>query len=794
MARVKYFNPNTGKWEYADSCFAVGGNDSGGNVELDTTLTQSGKAADAKAVGDKIAEITGISLIEPADDDIPKVYFTGTLPTSKTEEGERLTMHYISKTADFIYPVTLNVQGGSSTGYPKKNFTLKPYKDSTYEKKQKLTFKGWPEMNKFVLKAHWIDHSHVRNVGSAKLWGKIVQSRSDYDSLPEELRNAPNNGATDGFTVKVFANGVYQGLYEWIVPKDKLFGQDKDIATHSILNSEWNNQPTCAFATTTPTINGNWSEELQDTMTADTKTSMENWIKFVAGSTDEEFVANAENYFDVLSVIDADIFDRVFCTVDNLCRNQIVFKYDSKWFVGKWDLDAVLGLPPLPGGSFFAYNTEYQTGYEAYKNFGITNLLYQRTENLFLDRFKARYAELRSGVLSIENILDVYERLTDVITTYDGLLAEDCARTTGGGKFTGVPYVNENNIQQLRNFVAQRIPYMDEVIENMTGESGGGDVAPDVPETVPCTGIALDKTELTFNGEGTQTITATVTPSDTTDTLVWVSSNPVVASITVDGNVCTVQSVSNGDATITVTCGGHSASCAVTVSGIVIENVMSDTAWEYGSFNTATGSEITASDEIITDAIDISKYVGKCLLAEFNGADDTTQKILFYNSNGQYIWKSAKASDAKLYALPLTNAAKMKVVMGAAYTGVSIYVTARYSADADFSAAVENNYYYNPNNGGHATENGVLSRLISIEGAKALAMSGVVSGAFFDIDMKFVGGISYNANTTTTREIYCPENTAYVGINYSTADSVSLTVHTSEKERLIGWSEVLEIN
>lgn len=454
---------------------------SGGNVELDTTLTQSGKAADAKAVGDKIAAITGISLVEPADDDIPKVYFTGTLPTSKTEEGERLTMHYISKTADFIYPVTLNVQGSSSVNYPKKNFTLKPYKDSTYESKQKLAFKNWPEMNKFVLKAHWIDHSHVRNVGTAKLWCKVVESRSDYDSLPEELRNAPNNGATDGFTVKVFCNGVYQGLYEWIVPKDKLFGQDKDIATHSILNSEWNNQQTCAFATTTPTINGNWSEELQDSMTAETKTSMENWIKFVAGSTDEEFVANAENYFDVQSVIDSDIFDRVFCTVDNLCRNQIVFKYDFKWFMGKWDLDAVLGLPPTPNLSFFAYNTEYQTGYLAYKNYGITNLLYQRVENLFLDRFKARYAELRSGVLSIENILDVYERLTDVITTYDGLLAEDYASTTGDGKFTGIPYTAENNIQQIRAFVSQRIPYMDEVIESMTGESGGGE-NPDVPD------------------------------------------------------------------------------------------------------------------------------------------------------------------------------------------------------------------------------------------------------------------------------------------------------------------------
>ncbi len=31
MARIKYYNPETGKWEYADSQYNVG---SGGNVDL----------------------------------------------------------------------------------------------------------------------------------------------------------------------------------------------------------------------------------------------------------------------------------------------------------------------------------------------------------------------------------------------------------------------------------------------------------------------------------------------------------------------------------------------------------------------------------------------------------------------------------------------------------------------------------------------------------------------------------------------------------------------------------------
>lgn len=518
--------------------------------KLETKVDLSGyaKQEEVERLSEAIANLGG-SLVEPADDDIPKVYFTGTLPTSKADDDVRVKIHYISKTADFTYPATLKVQGSTSANYPKKNFTLKLYEDETYESKVKLAFKNWGKMNKFVLKAHWIDCSHVRNVGTAKIWGKIVKSRSDYDSLPEELRSAPNSGATDGFTCKVFANGVYQGLYEWIVPKDKLFGQDSDIATHSIMNSEYNNQASCTFSTSTPVVTGNWSEELQDEMSAGIETSFANFITFVASASDAEFVANAEKYFDVQSVIDFDIFARLFCTVDSLGKNQIFFTYDGvKWYEGVWDVDAVLGLHPWLG-NWFAYNTEFQTGYVAYKEGGLINMLYKRVEELFLDRFKARYHELRATVLTTENIIDVYERLTDVITTYDGLLAEDYASTTGGGAFTGIPYKTENNIQQIRNFAAQRIPYMDSVVDGLT--------AP-----VHCTGITLDTMTISFNGIGkTQKLTATVTPTDTTDAVVWVSSNPDIAKVE-DG---TVTSVAIGEAVITATCGSHSVDCAVSV-------------------------------------------------------------------------------------------------------------------------------------------------------------------------------------------------------------------------------------
>lgn len=481
--------------------------------KIETAIKQN--TAQYKEIVNKIGSGNITNNIEPLDTDLPNVYITGTLPTSKSQGDLPITIHYISKTLDFKNYGTLKVQGASSAGYPKKNFTLKLYKDEQHVSKDKKQFKQWGELNKFVLKAHWMDCSHVRNVGTAKIWGKIAKSRSDYDTLPEEFKKSPNAGATDGFTVRVFANGIYQGLYEWIVPKDKLFGQDSDNINHSILNSELNNQASCAFATTSPTINGNWSEELQDTLSSATSTSFSNFIKFVAGSTDADFITNAENYFDVQSVIDYDIFARIFCIVDNLCRNQIFFTYDgTKWFEGVWDLDAVLGLPPTTRG-FYTYNTEFQNGYVAYADYKVTNMLYQRVEILFMDRFKARYNELRANILSNEGILEVYEKLMKVIKSYDGLLEEDYATTTGEGKFTGIPYQKENNIQQIRTFIAKRLIYMDECVNA-------------IHQAVPCTNITLDKTKLTITGTGS------TTPTTETISTTWTSGALSRTQVTVD--------------------------------------------------------------------------------------------------------------------------------------------------------------------------------------------------------------------------------------------------------------------
>ena len=80
-------------------------------------------------------------------------------------------------------------------------------------------------------------------------------------------------------------------------------------------------------------------------------------------------------------------------------------------------------------------------------------------------------------------------------------------------------------------------------------------------EAVPATGVTLSETALSLHPTEKATLTAAVAPENTTDTLVWTSSNDAVATVK-DG---VVTAKSEGTATITAACGSAKAECAVTV-------------------------------------------------------------------------------------------------------------------------------------------------------------------------------------------------------------------------------------
>ena len=119
-----------------------------------------------------------------------------------------------------------------------------------------------------------------------------------------------------------------------------------------------------------------------------------------------------------------------------------------------------------------------------------------------------------------------------------------------------------------------------------------------VTVTNPATAITLSKTSLSLKKGDKSTLTATVTPNDSSDSVTWTSSNTAVATVS-NG---TVSAVGNGSATITAKAGSKSATCSVTVSNPATAIMVSKTSLNMKKGENATlTATVTPNDS--TDSV-----------------------------------------------------------------------------------------------------------------------------------------------------------------------------------------------
>lgn len=552
------------------------------------------------------------SLVEPMEDDIPKVFIDGVIPTTKDDVLAEMT--YESKTDKFHAYLKIKCQGTSSMSYNKKNFTIKMYSDITRETKLKKAFKDWGvEQNKYVLKANFIDHSHARNIVSARLWSEVVASRSDYDSLPTELKTSPNNGAIDGFPIKVYTNGTYQGIYTWNIGKDDwMWGMDEDNPNHVLLCAETNtdgvySENPCNFRALWSGIHEqNWSVEV-GTNSDDVKNSLNALITCVKDTDDETFMATISNHLDVQSAIDYYIQQYVTCGIDNLAKNMLLATYDgTKWICGSYDMDSTFGLTPQGGTDVVTYDYACPEQYK--EQF---SLLWERIANCYHEQIKNRYFSLRKTVYSLSNMVTKFERFMDIIGL--DLFEEDVT-------IYGVPSSTTNNIKYIRKFIRDRLVYTDQKMSELAG-------------TIPCEGIILDRSELVFDSFEPIQLNAVVTPINTTENIVWESSDTNVATVSQG----LVTPLNTGECTITTRCGSYSTSCKITVHFV---SLASQITWKDGfTALGSTGEEKASTHESLSDFVNLcgAKYILAVDDSALPGSSAAHGRVNFYDINKNII-------------------------------------------------------------------------------------------------------------------------------------------------------------
>ena len=389
-------------------------------------------------------------IIEPANDDIPTIFISGTIPDSKSYVAGEL--EYVSKTTKFHAYTYIKLQGNSTLRLPKKNYTVNLYSDENRSVKLNKEFKNWGFHNNFVLKADYNDILHARNVVGAKLWNKVVQSRSDYDTLPEELKNSPNHGAIDGFPVRVYVNGTYDGLYTWAIPKcDWMVGMDSTKLNHVLLSSEFNDNGDVNYQYNPCNFNVIWDGN-------------KNYFNVEVGENSPELVSSLnavieaiinvdsvalEQSLDIKSAIDYFIFQEIILGTDGLAKNMLLATYDmSKWYLSAYDMDSTFDLD---------WNGEILEWYDSdmpnvpYNNRFSSLLQYIR--NNYVAAYIERYTELRKSVLSYSSIIEEFEK-------YIGVYGED-VYIQDTAIYPDIPSVTSNTLKSLRNFVRDRLEYLD---------------------------------------------------------------------------------------------------------------------------------------------------------------------------------------------------------------------------------------------------------------------------------------------------------------------------------------------
>ena len=567
--------------------------------------------------------------------DLPILYLTGDVTGMSNSVRKQLQYTWVDSANNKQRTGWLDAkwQGDTSLQYPKKNYTFRFYHDPDFSRKDKIKFFDITKQSKWVAKANYIDHSHARNIVSARLWSDIVHSR--VTAPPELLTASPNNGAIDGSPIIIYLNGAYLGLYTLNMPKDDfIYGMDEDGPLHCVAYGQYNNNGDTSSTSEGVLSNefrlasvAGWECEIPGAWTTDTSNGLKALINFVMTSTDADFKTDLNTYLDVESALDYYAFCYFIGASDSLAQNMILATYDggAKWYCSAYDLDSTFGLY-WNGGRFYPYDMECPEDYQ-----DTNNLLWQRIETNFSQELYDRYVELRQSVLSVDYISRAFEQ-------FMGLISDD-DYNNDVRKWSGTPQKNVDHLNQIETWIAQRADYVDVQFNEFR-------------EQTVCTNVTLSTNSLDFVGVYEESVTITLEPVDTTELITITSSDSTVATVSKayilpNGSASytfDVTSVMAGNCTITVACGNIIRNISVTVEDDAVIDYTADpldgATWLADTTRSKTTGETqsTSGENTIASLITLQKCMYKFDGGQYLG-------LYVYDSSGNYLYRMEHSED-----------------------------------------------------------------------------------------------------------------------------------------------------
>ena len=317
-------------------------------------------------------------------------------------------------------------------------------------------------------------------------------------------------------------------------------------------------------------------------------------------------------------------------------------------------------------------------------------------------------------------------------------------------------------------------------------DGGGG------TSVVQVSAISVNKTETLLKPGTTETLTATVSPSNATNkTVTWSSSNEAVATVAAGE----VTALTTGSAIITATAGGKTATITVVVSEKKVVNVTQKTG--YDTIKAAVEAAITGDTLVLNEDISIESadfmhanvyavmISGKRLTLDLNGKtlSANAEATVYIGSSGELIVKDS-ASGGKIINtdyLAIGNYGKLTMENGELNStdGYALY-----------------NYYFNGTTYGTATISGGTliggDRGIANCGILEIA-GGIITGEYYDIDNS--GKLTFSGNMTLDKMLLKDgSDAAELEENGTMAIAVGVTISGESTDSTIEIEEGATIN
>ncbi|KFC19356.1 CotH kinase family protein [Chryseobacterium sp. FH1] len=359
------------------------------------------------------------------------------LPTFKGFDIDT-TMQYWDKEGNFYQKdIVLSVQGTSSAGHLRKNFTI-DYKDAT------IRYENWAERDSYYLKSFYTDAFRGQCVMAYRLFKDVINTRpynqrkafySDYQApnywnakgaIQTDMSSGANYVA-DGFPVAIHCNGEFYGVYTIVQKKHRdNFDMKKGTAKHVWLdgmlaydffngNIIWTDfevrNPGIDFDINGLPYNGDFPTEIPASPTKNYIIALSNYVNQIDALTTTARKAKFLEYFDLNGIMDYFLFSNLVVNFDGFAKNwQFYTKDGVKWSIALHDLDNIFGQ--FWKGNIILVD-EIPT-----KIYGLgakdpTKYMHSH----FMDETKLRYKQLRdSGIFSADYITDKLKEWLDGIT------------------------------------------------------------------------------------------------------------------------------------------------------------------------------------------------------------------------------------------------------------------------------------------------------------------------------------------------------------------------------------------